>query len=68
MKTDADGKILNVSAVGNTSAKGAAMFMFSSAFRKNLYDVIESSAYIELSSDPDFTDEYINSMLFGDGE
>lgn len=58
----------NIHAVGNTSAKGASMFLFSSAFRENLSDVMENSAYVELSSDPSFTEEYVNGMLFGDIE
>ena len=68
VKTAANGSIENVSSVGNTSAKGAAMFLFSSAFRANLADVMSNCAYIELSSDPAFTDEYVNGMLFGDIE
>ena len=68
VKTAPDGSIENVSSVGNTSAKGAAMFIFSSAFRANLADVMANCAYIELSSDPAFTDEYVNGMLFGDIE
>jgi uncharacterized 2Fe-2S/4Fe-4S cluster protein (DUF4445 family) len=64
----AEGAVENVSAVGNTSAKGAAKFLFSKKFRENLSDVMANSAYIELSSDPSFTDEYVNGMLFGDIE
>jgi len=68
VRYSADGAVENVTAVGNTSAKGAAMFLFSEKFRENLADVMENSAYIELSSDPMFTDEYVNGMLFGDIE
>ncbi|MBQ4353957.1 MAG: DUF4445 domain-containing protein [Clostridia bacterium] len=58
----------NIHAVGNTSAKGASMFLFSKKFRENLDDVMANSAYVELSSDPSFTEEYVNGMLFGDIE
>jgi len=58
----------NIHSVGNTSAKGAAMFLFSKKFRENLDDVMANCAYIELSSDPSFTDAYVNGMLFGDIE
>lgn len=58
----------NIHSVGNTSAKGASMFLFSKKFRDALDDVMANSAYIELSSDPLFTDEYVNGMLFADIE
>lgn len=58
----------NIHSVGNTSAKGASMFLFSKKFRGNLDDVMANSAYIELSSDPLFTEEFVNGMLFADIE
>lgn len=58
----------NIHSVGNTSAKGASMFLFSRKFREALDDVMTNSAYIELSSDPLFTEEYVNGMLFAEIE
>ncbi len=60
-----DGKTASITeAVGNTSAKGAVEFMVNSSFRENLTDFMANSSYIELSSDPDFTEHFVEEMLF----
>ncbi len=62
-----NGKTASITeAVGNTSAKGAVEFMINSDFRRNLNDFMANSTYIELSSDPSFTEHFVNEMLFPD--
>ncbi len=53
-----------VTAVGNTSLKGAAAYIFSERCRRALDEVKNSAVYIELSSTPDFTSEYVSEMGF----
>jgi len=54
-----------VKSVGNTSAKGAAGFMLHSEIRRSLNDIILNSKYIELSGSPEFTELYVDNMVFG---
>lgn len=55
-------------AVGNTSAKGAALYMLSRDMRATLSDVAKKTEYTELSTSPKFTDAFISGMIFGDEE
>lgn len=58
-----NGKILSV---GNTSVKGSSLFMIDKSFRSKLNSIMNSSEYIELSSDPEFTNCFVDSMMFSD--
>lgn len=54
-----------VVSLGNTSAKGAAGFLLHSEIRNALNDIILNSRYIELSGSPEFTESYVDNMIFG---
>ncbi len=54
-----------VISLGNTSAKGASGFLLHSEIRNSLNDIIHSSRYIELSGSPEFTELYVDNMVFG---
>ncbi len=57
-----------VRSVGNTSAKGAAGFMLHSEIRNSLNDILRNSRYIELSGSAQFTELYVDNMIFGSPE
>ncbi len=50
--------------LGNLSVNGAQSAAISSAARKELLELRENVRYIPLSSHPDFTDQYIDGMMF----
>ena len=54
-----------VVSLGNTSVKGAAGFLLHSEIRNALNDIILNSRYIELSGSPEFTESYVDNMIFG---
>lgn len=54
-----------VKSVGNTSAKGAAGFLLHSEIRNSLNDILLNSRYIELSGSSQFTELYVENMIFG---
>lgn len=54
-----------VISLGNTSARGAAGFLIHSEIRNSLNDIILNSRYIELSGSPQFTELYVDNMIFG---
>lgn len=53
-----------VFAVGNTSAKGAIMYMCDKKVRQNVREIMKYSKYIELSSNPKFTEKFVDNMIF----
>lgn len=55
------GKIVSV---GNSSLKGSELVLLSETVSERAKSLAEKSLYIELSTDPDFSEEYINQMLF----
>jgi len=54
-----------ITAVGNTSAKGAAAFMLYPSVRNSLETVMNSARYTELSGSPEFNELYVDNMIFG---
>lgn len=54
-----------IRALGNTSAKGAAGFLLYSGVRESLRLVLAGSRYTELSGSPQFTELYVDNMVFG---
>ncbi|MBQ8186203.1 MAG: DUF4445 domain-containing protein [Clostridia bacterium] len=54
-----------ITAVGNTSAKGAAGYMLYSSVRNSLNDILLNSRYTELSGSAEFTELYVDNMIFG---
>ncbi len=54
-----------VISLGNTSARGAAGFLIHNEIRNSLNDIILNSRYIELSGSPQFTEFYVDNMIFG---
>ena len=53
-----------VCAVGNTSVKGAIMYMLNKDARRNVDIIMKNSKYIELSSSAKFTEKFIDNMIF----
>ncbi len=53
-----------VTAVGNTSLAGATAYLFDRDVRDNLAGIMENARYTELSSDKNFTDAFVNGMMF----
>ncbi|MCK5812511.1 MAG: DUF4445 domain-containing protein [Clostridiales bacterium] len=49
---------------GNTAGTGAILCMLSSSKMKKIEKISKEIEYIELSSDPSFTDQYIECMMF----
>jgi len=60
-----DVPVEKVISLGNTSAKGASGFLLHSEIRNSLNDILLSSRYIELSGSPEFTELYVDNMVFG---
>lgn len=56
-----------ISHVGNTAGKGAALCL-TPAGRERLAALTEKCGYLELSSSPDFNDNYIEAMMFEEYE
>lgn len=54
-----------ITAVGNTSAKGAAGFLLYPSIRRSLNEILAQSVYKELSGSPEFTELYVDNMVFG---
>ncbi|MEM2915656.1 MAG: ASKHA domain-containing protein, partial [Candidatus Bathyarchaeia archaeon] len=48
--------------VGNTAGSGARLALKSQAVRKEAFDLVKHVRYVELSIEPLFEEEYINSM------
>ena len=51
--------------VGNTSAKGAAGYLLYAGVRNTLNDILLNSHYTELSGSAEFTELYVDNMIFG---
>jgi len=49
---------------GNTAGTGATMCLLSAAKMRKIEKISKEIEYIELSSDPEFTDQYIECMMF----
>jgi uncharacterized 2Fe-2S/4Fe-4S cluster protein (DUF4445 family) len=54
----------NVKASGNTAGAGAVMCLLSRKQIEKAEQIKQKVEYIELTMDPGFTDEYIDSMIF----
>lgn len=53
-----------VYSVGNTSAKGAIMYMLDKEVRARVAEIMKTGKYIELSSNPKFTEKFVDNMIF----
>lgn len=53
-----------VKAVGNSAGAGAAMTLLDGSLRDTVGRLAKEGEYIELSSDPEFNDRYIDNMCF----
>ena len=56
--------VANTKVIGNSSLSGATMFLESRDTLKELEKIKKECQYIELSTDPNFTDHYIDAMFF----
>ncbi len=54
-----------IEVIGNAAGSGAIMALLSRDRFKECNELSERTEYIELSSSPEFMDDYVNSMMFG---
>lgn len=54
----------NVIASGNTAGAGASMCLLSHKYIEQADEIKRRVEYVELTTDPGFTNEYINNMIF----
>ena len=54
----------NVIASGNTAGAGASMCLLSHKYIDGAEEIKKQVEYIELTTDPGFTNEYIDNMIF----
>ena len=54
----------NIKSVGNTAGTGAMLSLLSTDVRQDARKIAEKAECIELSSRPDFQQEFIDAMLF----
>ncbi|MDP6111123.1 MAG: ASKHA domain-containing protein [Planctomycetota bacterium] len=53
--------------IGNAAGDGARLALLSTQKRQEAGDVARQTEYVELSSDPNFNDEFVMGMMFPDG-
>ena len=53
-----------ISVIGNAALAGASMLLLNKDLRNNAKDIANKACVVELSSNPIFSELYMNNMLF----